>query len=89
LFSISNRKKSGETVVTKYAFPYLNPVQSRTRPPSDWEVSLADVIENAFGKGHYELDALVAALNNSRVKPLKGGEWTAENFSSLMQELGA
>jgi len=75
--------------VTTYRFPYLNPVQSRTRTPSDWEMSLADVLENVFGKGHYELDALIAALNNSRVRPQQGGAWTAENFTALMHELGA
>ena len=75
--------------MTTYRFPYLNPVQSRTRPPSDWEMSLADVLEAAFGKGHYELDALIAALNTSRVRPQLGGVWTAENFTALMHELGA
>ena len=52
-------------------------------------MSLADVLEAAFGKGHYELDALIAALNNSRVRPQLGGVWTAENFTALMHELGA
>jgi hypothetical protein len=72
-----------------YSFPYLNPHQSRTRPPTDWEMSLADALEFAFGKGHYELPDLIAALNASRVRPREGGQWTVENFTALMRELGA
>jgi hypothetical protein len=72
-----------------YKFPYLNPHQSRTREPTDWEVSLAGAIEHAFSKGHYQLEALIAALNASRVRPQQGGQWTEANFSALMRELGA
>ncbi len=72
-----------------YAFPYLNPHQSRTRAPTEWEMSLADAIEHAFGRGHHDLDGLITALNASRVRPREGGTWTSENFQSLMRELGA
>jgi hypothetical protein len=72
-----------------YAFPYLSPHQSRQREPTDWEMALAGAIEAAFGNGHHELPALVAALNASRVRPREGGAWTEENFTALMRELGA
>jgi hypothetical protein len=72
-----------------YRFPYLNPTQSRDKEPTDWERSLAGAIEHAFSKGHYELPALIAALNASRVRPQQGGHWTETNFTTLMQELGA
>jgi hypothetical protein len=72
-----------------YRFPHLDPHQSRTREPTDWEMSLAGAIEGAFGQGHHELPALVAALNASRVRPRDGGAWTEANFRALMQELGA
>jgi hypothetical protein len=75
--------------MTAYQFPYLNPHQSRTREPTDWEMSLAGAIEDAFGKGHYELPALIAALNASRVRPQQGGMWTEDKFTTLMHELGA
>ncbi len=75
--------------MSSYSFPYLSPHQSRTREPTEWEMALAGTIENAFGKGAHELDALVAALNASRVRPLQGGQWTRENFTALMHELGA
>jgi hypothetical protein len=72
-----------------YSFPYLSPHQSRTRAPTEWEMSLADALESAFTRGHRDLDALVSALNGSRVRPREGGTWTAENFRSVMHELGA
>ena len=75
--------------MSAYQFPYLSPHQSRTREPTDWEISLAGAIEDAFGQGHYELDALIEALNASRIRPQQGGHWTAANFTTLMHELGA
>jgi hypothetical protein len=72
-----------------YRFPHLDPHQSRDRPPTDWEMSLAGAIEGAFGAGHHDLPALVAALNASRVRPREGGAWTEANFTALMRELGA
>ena len=71
-----------------YRFPYLDPHQTRLREPTDWEMSLAGAIEQAFGQGHHELPALIAALNASRVRPRGGGHWTEQNFRALMAELG-
>ena len=75
--------------MSEYKFPYLNPTQTRTREPTDWEMSLAGALEEAFGAGHYELDDLIAALNASRVRPRDGGTWTVDGFTTLMHELGA
>jgi hypothetical protein len=75
--------------MSAYQFPYLSPHQSRTREPTDWELSLAGAIEAAFSKGNYELPDLIDALNASRVHPPQGGKWTAETFTTLMHELGA
>lgn len=71
-----------------YSFPHLEVHQSRTHPPTDWELNLAAAIEAAFGQGHHELPALVAALNASRVRPREGGEWTDAKFRAVMAELG-
>jgi len=71
-----------------YRFPHLDPHQSREREPSDWEMALAGAIEAAFGQGHHELPALVAALNASRIRPQEGGAWTEEGFTALMRQLG-
>jgi hypothetical protein len=80
--------KKGDDIMAPYTFPYLSPHQSRQREPTEWELNLADAIEGAFSNGAHELDALVAALNTSRVRPLGGGQWTTENFTALMHELG-
>jgi hypothetical protein len=71
-----------------YQFPYLSAQQSRDHEPTDWELALADTLEAVFSSGAYELDAVVAGLNGSRVRPRQGGTWTAENFTALMHELG-
>ncbi len=74
--------------MSPYAFPYGEWRQSTDRDLTEWESSLAAAMEDAFSKGHHELDALIAALNNSRVRPRNGGRWTAEIFKDLMRELG-
>ena len=71
-----------------YRFPHLEIHQSRSRAPTEWETNLAGALEAAFGQGHHEMPALIAALNASRVRPREGGAWTEENFRALMAELG-
>jgi hypothetical protein len=75
--------------MNEYRFPYLSPHQSRSHEPTQWQLELASVVENIFSKGAHDLDALVEGLNGSRVRPLDGGQWTADKFTSLMRELGA
>lgn len=72
-----------------YRYPYLDPHQTRTAEPTVWQQELANAIENVFSKGAREVDEVVAGLNKSRVRPLDGGDWTAEKFTTLMRELGA
>ncbi len=72
-----------------YRHPYLSAHQSRSQSPTEWQQELANAIENIFSKGARELDAVVAGLNESRVRPPKGGVWTGDNFTALMHELGA
>lgn len=76
-------------MINTYEFPYLEARQTLAKPVTDWESDLADAIENAFSKGNWELEELVAALNRSRVRPPAGGTWTAENFQAIIHELGA
>ena len=73
----------------EYQFPYLSPHQTRTQPLTAWQQELANAIEGVFSKGTRELDELIAGLNASRVRPPSGGVWTKENFTAVMQELGA
>jgi hypothetical protein len=68
---------------------YLNPRPGWEREPTPWENELADVIEAAFAGGVRELDALVAALAASRVRPRGGGVWSVERLTATLAELGA
>ena len=75
--------------MTEYRFPYLDPHQSITQEPTQWQMDLAAAIESIFAKGTHSLGELIDGLNTSRVRPLKGGQWTPEYFIELMHELGA
>lgn len=75
--------------MTEYKYPYLNPYQTRTHEPTQWQQELANAIESVFSKGARELDEVIAGLNGTRVRPPNGADWTPENFTSLMRELGA
>jgi hypothetical protein len=68
---------------------YHNPSQAAERPPTAWENEFGDAIEAAFAGGVRELDALVAALRASRVRPREGGDWSAERLTQTLAELGA
>jgi hypothetical protein len=67
---------------------YLNPHQARQRPATPYEDQLADAMERAFAAGHWELDALVAQLNQSGPLAPDGLAWTAERFQAEMAVLG-
>jgi hypothetical protein len=72
-----------------YEYPYFSPHQTRTQEPTAWQQDLANAIEGVFSRGARELDEVVAGLNASRVRPPNGGDWTADNFTAVMRELGA
>lgn len=72
-----------------YQYPYLSPHQTRSQPPTAWQQELANAIEGVFSRGARELDEVVAGLNASRVRPPGGGDWSAENFTAVIRELGA
>ena len=67
---------------------YLNPQQASSAPPTAWENEFADALEAAFARGVVELDALVSALNETRVRPREGGTWSVERFAATIAELG-
>jgi len=72
-----------------YQYPYLDPHQTRAHEPTQWQKELANAIESVFVKGARELDEVIAGLNGTRVRPPNGADWTPENFTALMRELGA
>jgi hypothetical protein len=41
-----------------------------------------------FTKGAKEIDEVVVGLNKTRVRPPNGEDWTEDNFTTLMRELG-
>ncbi len=57
--------------------------------PGAYESKLADALEAAFTAGHYELEALVAALNRAGMHAPNGAAWTAESFQAEIKRLGA
>ena len=75
--------------MSQYQYPYLDPHQTRTQAPTAWQQELANAIEGVFAKGARELDEVVAGLNGTRVRPPSGDDWTQENFTTVMRELGA
>lgn len=72
-----------------YQYPYLEPHQTRSQEPTQWQQELANAIESIFTKGARELDELIAGLNASRVRAPDGAKWTEQNFTAVMRELGA
>jgi hypothetical protein len=66
----------------------LEPVQSRHRDITSYEHALADELEAIFGRGVYDLPGLVAALNETGVRPPDGADWTTESFTTEIARLG-
>lgn len=68
---------------------YLDPHQARARAPTSYEDLLGDALERAFAGGHWELDALVGALNKTGPLGPNGQPWTAASYQSVITTLGA
>lgn len=60
----------------------LEPFQTRSRPPTSYEHALSDELESIYGRGLHELPEVVAALNESGVRPAGGADWTEETFTA-------
>ncbi|MEN9631032.1 MAG: hypothetical protein RJA10_4260 [Pseudomonadota bacterium] len=67
---------------------YFEPHQARRRAPTSFEDLLGDSIERGFAAGHWELDALVAHLNQGGPLGPNGQPWTAESFQAILPTLG-
>ncbi len=68
--------------------PYLEPNQSRSAPPTEFENQLGDAIESAYAAGVHDLEGLVGRLNADGPPPPDNEQWTAARFTTLMAELG-
>lgn len=62
----------------------LEPYQSRTRPPTSFEDAFADELEAIYGRGVHDLAGIVAALNETGVRPADGAEWTEDSFRAQL-----
>jgi hypothetical protein len=67
--------------------PYLKPRQAQRREPTDYENLLGDALEAAFASEAWELDALIAKLNDDGIRTPEGAEWTAANFEATLAKL--
>lgn len=65
----------------------LNPYQARSRPPTGYEEAFADELESIYGQGTHELPGVVAALNETGVRPAGGMDWTEESFTAELARL--
>lgn len=69
--------------------PRTGALQSADRAPTSYENALADELERVFGRGTHDLTGVVAALNETGVRPADGGDWTEDTFVTEMARLGA
>jgi hypothetical protein len=69
--------------------PYAEPHQARKHTPTVYENELADALEAAFAAEAWDLDALVARLNQYGLRTPDGQEWSMDGFQAVMARLGA
>lgn len=62
--------------------------QTRPAVPSEYEMTLADTLEQIFSQRTYELPEIVAALNREGLRTPAGETWTESNFQATLRELG-
>lgn len=62
--------------------PRTGALQSAGRAPTSYENALSDELERVFGRGTHDLPGVVAALNETGVRPAHGGDWTSRPRSA-------
>lgn len=62
--------------------------QTRAASPTDYENALGDALVAIFERGIEDLEAVIAALNDTEIRTPEGEAWSAERFERLMAELG-
>lgn len=67
--------------------PHVQPHQARRRAPTDYENLLGDALEAIFAAGIWDVEGVVARLNQDSIRTSTGGEWTVERFQAVMAEL--
>jgi hypothetical protein len=67
---------------------YGEPPQFVDRQPTAWEEAFAAALQEIFAAGHHELQAIIAGLNRSTVKPPDAQTWTVSEFQSVLRRVG-
>jgi len=80
--------KGDASSIETYAAPQLIRWQTRPAPPSEYENALGDALEALFSREIYDLDAIVAGLNESGPAAPDGEPWTEASFQAAMKRLG-
>lgn len=62
--------------------------QTRDAVPDDYEIGLSEVLADLFANGCDELDAIVAGLEASKIRPSGCEHWDEKVFLSEMIRLG-
>ena len=62
--------------------------QTRPAAPSDYELTLADTLEQIFAQRIHDLPGIVKALNEEGVRAPNGEAWTEASFEQTLRELG-
>lgn len=65
----------------------LEPNQAATRKPTSFEDAFADELEAVYGRGVHDLAGVIAALNETGVRPGDGADWTEASFRAQLAEL--
>ena len=81
--------KGSEQSIERYDAPALIRWQTRPALPTDYENALGDALEALFTNEIYELDAIIAGLNESGPADPDGNPWTEASFQAIMKRLGA
>lgn len=81
--------KGNAQSIERYDAPVLIRWQTRPAPPTDYENALGDALEALFTREVYELDAIIAGLNETGPADPDGNPWTETSFTSVMKRLGA
>lgn len=61
--------------------------QTRSAPPTDYENTLGDALEDIMSDGTHDLAGIVAGLAQRRIKAQDGSEFTEESFKEELKRL--
>lgn len=81
-------KKGDPASIETYDSPRLMTWQTRAAAPTDYEQKLGDALEALFAREVYDLDGIVAGLNDRGLADPVGQPWTKPSFKAAMKRLG-